>query len=252
MPIRLNDRLKQIASYIKKGESVCDVGTDHGFLPIYLFENNISEKIIMSDVSKGSIEKAVSDAKEELGDLNRIDARYGDGFDVLEPGEVDDIVIAGMGGLQILDIMTWDITKTLTYKKFIFQPRRDAAVLRKWLDINGFTIVEQVVVPENGRYSEIICCTSEMAASVNISFYDRKNTLEIFNGNPTEWVSYEYPETLKDPKNAGIDKKYFASELDKQKMITEKIRANSDSQNEMLEVFDKRIERLEYLCGKKN
>ena len=58
MTVRLNARLAQIASYIKPGESVCDVGTDHGYIPIYLAENKIADKIIMSDISRGSIAKA--------------------------------------------------------------------------------------------------------------------------------------------------------------------------------------------------
>ena len=71
MTVRLNARLAQIASYINPGESVCDVGTDHGYIPIYLAENKIADKIIMSDVSRGSLAKAIADAKDELEDLSK-------------------------------------------------------------------------------------------------------------------------------------------------------------------------------------
>lgn len=252
MPIKLNARLSRIASYIKSGESVCDIGTDHGYLPIYLAENNASGKIIMSDVSRGSLNKAVADAKESLEDPGVVDARLGDGLDVLSPGEVDDIVIAGMGGLEILDILSWDISKTLTYRKYIFQPRRDAALLRKWLEINRFTIIDQAVVPENGRYSEIICCTTEKASNINISFYRHMSMLAVFSGDPAEMAVYEYPEGLKDPSGKGVDKAYFKAECDKLKAIKDKIKTNSKSPDDALLLFEKRIERLEYLCRKKN
>ena len=252
MTVRLNARLSQIASYIEHGESVCDVGTDHGYLPIYLAENDITDKIIMSDISRGSLAKAKADAAEELDDAGDIDARLGNGFDVLEPEEVDDIVIAGMGGIQILDILSWDISKTLTYRKFIFQPRRDAATLRRWLQINGFTITDQVVVPENGRYSEIICCTQENASNVNISFYEHMTLLEAFDNDPEKLAAYEYPEDLRDPSGKNVDKDYFASELEKIKVIMGRIKTDSDSSGSVLELFEKRRERLENLCRKSN
>lgn len=252
MTVKLNARLSQIASYIKPGESVCDIGTDHGYIPIYLCQNNITDKIIMSDVSQGSLDKAVADAREELADPEKLDARHGDGLDVLEPGEVDDIVIAGMGGLEILDILSWDISKTLSFKKYIFQPRRDAALLRKWLEINNFTILDQVVVPENGRYSEIICCTTTGAANVNIYFYRHMSMLAAFSDDPAMMASYEYPESLRDPSNKGIDVQYFQAESEKYRNIKDKIRTNSKSPQDVLDLFEKRIERLVSLCKKKS
>lgn len=250
MTVKLNARLGQLASYIKNGESVCDVGTDHGYLPIYLAQNDITDKIIMSDVSRGSLDKAVADAGEELTDPGVLDARKGDGLDVLEPGEVDDVVIAGMGGLEILDILSWDISKTLTFSKFILQPRRDAALLRKWLEINRFTIIDQTVVPENGRYSEIICCTSKKASNVNIYFYRHMSMLAAFNDDPSVLAEYEYPDSLRDPSDKGVDRKYFQAECEKYRSIRDKIRTNSKSPSDVLDLFDKRIERLDSLCRK--
>ncbi len=251
MTIRLNARLRQIASYIGAGNSVCDVGTDHGFLPIYLAEQGGHDPLIMSDVSRGSLEKAVADAKDELPENEIPDARLGDGLDVLDPGEVDDVVIAGMGGIQILDILTWDFRKTLTYGRFIFQPRRDAALLRRWLEINKFTIIEQCIVPENGRYSEIIFVSSDGAEAVDIDFYERLPLLEAFDGDPDKLAEYEYPGDLKDPSGSGIDRQYFDAELKKTGMIIENIEQNSDAKD-VLALHHARMRRLEELCGKKN
>lgn len=252
MSVRLNARLSQIASYIRKGDSVCDVGTDHGFLPIWLKENEVSDRVIMSDVSRGSLDKAVRDAAEELDREDMPDARLGDGLDVLAPGEVDDIVIAGMGGIQIIDILSWDIAKTLTYSRFILQPRRDSALLRKWLAVNGFTLIDQTVVPENGRYSEIICCTSDGASPADVSLADRSTVQDLFDADPDGWMELEYPEDLRDPSGQGTDRKYFLSELEKTNYIIGNIKANSDAGSDMLRLLCKRRERLEKLCGKKN
>ena len=75
---------------------MADIGTDHGFLPFYLAENGISPKVILADISPGSLMKAKENSKYVSTDAE-IDFRLGDGLDVLSPGEVDVIVIAGLG-----------------------------------------------------------------------------------------------------------------------------------------------------------
>ena len=252
MAVRLSTRLAQIASYVRRGESVCDIGTDHGFIPIWLVQNGVTDRVIMSDVSRGSLDKAIKDAEDELGKDNIPDARLGDGLDVLTPGEADCVIIAGMGGIQILDILTWDISKTLTYSKYIFQPRRDAALLRKWLIINGFSISDQTVVPENGRYSEILCVDSENAHAGYISFYEHRSVLDMFNEDPEGWVSLEYPDDLRDPSGRGVVRDYFESEIVKAETIAKNIRENASGEEDMLTLLMRRIERLEKLCEEMN
>ena len=250
MTIKLSDRLRQIASFIEPGESVCDIGTDHGFLPIFLVQQGGHDPVIMSDVSSGSLDKAVADAKGLL-DADQIpDARLGDGLDVLAPGEVDDVVIAGMGGRQILDILSWDIVKTLTYRKYILQPRRDTALLRKWLEVNGFRTIGQYVAPENGRYSEIICVTSENAVSRDVYFYDRKKLAEVFD-DPDTLAMYEYPDDLIDSSGRGMDVRFFETELYKTRMIISGIEDHSNTYNAALDMHYGRLRRLEKLLAER-
>lgn len=251
MAVKLNARLRQIASYIGADDSVCDVGTDHGFIPIYLAEQGGHDPLIMSDVSRGSLDKAVADAKEMLPGGRMPEARLGDGLDVLSAGEVDDVIIAGMGGIQILDILTWDFMKTLTFSKYILQPRRDTALIRKWLEVNGFTIIEQSIVPENGRYSEIICVSSDGACAQDIDFYERETLFQIFDGNPDRLAEYEYPGGLNDSTGTDVEMQFYAGELAKFRMIAENISQNSGDKS-VLDVHTARIRRLEELCGKKN
>lgn len=248
MSVKLDDRLKLIASYVRKGDSVCDVGTDHGFIPIYLKEEGISDKVIMSDVSKGSLGKAKADAEMELGLLHGIDARLGDGLDVLEPGECDDVIIAGMGGLLIIDILSWDVTVTSSFRRFILQPRNNVGKLREWLDLAGFSVTDQVVVMENGHYCEILCC------DVTGSLTDPGLTYRsVYDKDPVKMALYDYPDGLNDPLGRGTDKKYFESELAKARRIKASILEHAaDAPASRIRELDVRIERLEELCLRVN
>ena len=103
--IRLTDRLQILADQIEKNETMADIGTDDGFLPIYLWENGISPNVIMADVSAGSLDKARCDAAALYPDM-AFDLRLGDGIQVLEKGEVDAVVLAGMGGILMTETLS--------------------------------------------------------------------------------------------------------------------------------------------------
>ena len=151
----LTDRLQMIADEVQKGETMADIGTDHGFLPLYLWENGISPSVIMCDISEPSLAKAKAAAGAyQFG--RELDFRAGDGLKVLKSGEVDAVVIAGMGGLLIHDILAADMEKTCSFSKYIFQPRNHAAHLRYWLVSNGFSIVKNQLVREGKFICEVI------------------------------------------------------------------------------------------------
>jgi len=161
--IKLSDRLQLIADRINEGETMADIGTDHGFLPIYLNVCGKSPRVIMADVSGPSLEKGRKNAYMMVRDvsmLDDIDFRVGDGLAVLDHGEVDVVVIAGMGGKLIRDIMAADMSLTKTIKKFIMQPRIGQGHLRKWLIENGFVIVAEDVVIEGDYIPEVITVVS--------------------------------------------------------------------------------------------
>lgn len=142
---------------------MADIGTDHGFLPIYLIENDISPSVIMTDVSRPSLMKG-SDNLDMLGaDRKRADFRVGDGISVLDSGETDVVVIAGMGGMLIRDIMSVDMEHTCSFRKYILQPRTRQGHLRKWLLENGFTIIHEDLVEEGRFIPEIITALSPQA-----------------------------------------------------------------------------------------
>jgi tRNA (adenine22-N1)-methyltransferase len=153
--IRLSHRLETIANYISKGETVADIGTDHGFLPISLWERGISPKVILSDVKEGPLEKARANIQKYFPD-NPFDIRLGSGLNTIGIGEVDAIVIAGMGGMLIADILAEDLEKTKSCQKIIMQPRNAQEKLRNWLLFNNFIIYDEVLVQEGKYICEII------------------------------------------------------------------------------------------------
>nr|WP_245522806.1 class I SAM-dependent methyltransferase [Thermoanaerobacter italicus] len=143
--MKLTERLRKIAEYIPHGSKVADIGTDHGFIPVYLIKSKIATYVVASDLNKGSLNKAVKEVqKRNLQSL--IDTRLGNGLHVLLPGEVDVVVIAGMGGILITKILEEgkDIAKTI--KKFLLQPMRDSAYLREYLIENGYKICDEELV----------------------------------------------------------------------------------------------------------
>ncbi|MBQ3321730.1 MAG: SAM-dependent methyltransferase [Firmicutes bacterium] len=155
----LTDRLQMIADEIKQGETMADIGTDHGFLPLYLWENGISPSVIMCDISEPSLAKAKAAAGAyQFG--RELDFRAGDGLKILKAGEVDAIVIAGMGGLLIRDILAADMEKTCSFRKYILQPRNNAAHLRYWLVSKRFEITKNQLVREGKFICEVITALS--------------------------------------------------------------------------------------------
>lgn len=155
--VKLSNRLQTIAERIKPSKTMADIGTDHGFLPIYLRETGQCHKVIMTDISLPSLEKAKKNAELCSGEIKEgIMLRAGDGLHVISPGEVSAVVIAGMGGRLIRDIMASDMNITRSVEKFVLQPRIGQGYLRKWLCLNGFIITEEDLVIEGDYIPEII------------------------------------------------------------------------------------------------
>ncbi len=170
--LQLSDRLAAIADFIFKGETVADIGTDHGLLPIFLFQQGISPKIILSDINSGPLDKARANLAAYAPEM-QADIRLGGGLDTLENGEVDTVVIAGMGGLLISSILEADPAKTRSFPKFILQPRNGQDKLRMWLSKEGYKIVSERLVRERHYICEIIVV--ETAVSMGIE--EREDTL---------------------------------------------------------------------------
>ena len=150
--IKLSNRLKKIAELVDFGATVIDVGTDHGYVPNFLCEKKISRDIIATDISKNSLEKSIELTKK-MGNEKFI-------RNILANGIVkenrDNIIIAGLGGIQISEIILNSIEISKSAKKLILQPMQKTNILRRELNNMGFEIIDEEIIFEDDRYFEII------------------------------------------------------------------------------------------------
>ena len=166
----LSLRLKTIAALVPVGARACDIGTDHGYLSIYLRKQNIAKTVIACDLNQ----KPLDTAKKNIEKLNadNITLRLCDGLHGIKRDEIDTVIIAGMGGNVISDILSrcpFDLDKDIT---FILQPTTSAEVLREFLCKNGFEIVSETPVFENEKlYSVMLVKYSGVIPEKDIGFY---------------------------------------------------------------------------------
>ena len=149
--MQLSQRLSSVASMVTAGNCLADVGTDHGYVPIYLYERNIIPHAIAMDVNKGPLERAALHIAES-GMKEAIETRLSDGLTALKPGEADSVVVAGMGGPLIIRILSAHPEITESLKELILQPQSEISEVRIWLYEQGYEIVEEHMVFEDGKY----------------------------------------------------------------------------------------------------
>lgn len=148
-------RLKCIANQIDLCHSVGDIGTDHGYIPIYLIKQGKCKIAIASDINQGPVEKArFNVAIENMETV--IQCRLGAGLSILKQGEVDSLIIAGMGGNLIRDIIEDDLEIFKSVNYAILQPVQNPEILRKYLLEKGFIIIDEDLCKDENKYYEII------------------------------------------------------------------------------------------------
>lgn len=153
--MKCSDRLQTVAEWIPPGATVADIGADHAHLLIHLV---LREKIIRGiagELNKGPYDNARFQV-ERAGLSDRIEVRRGDGLSVLKKGEVDAIVIAGMGGSLIAEILERGKEKLSGVRRLILQPNNGGEKVRQWLRENGWSPVGESLVEEGGILYEII------------------------------------------------------------------------------------------------
>lgn len=151
----LGSRLLALAKQISLGDRVADIGTDHGLIPVYLAKKGISNRVIATDVSVESLQKARDLVKKESLE-NIIETRVGFGLQVITPGEIDTIIIAGLGGILIRAILEEGIHVLKSASKVILQPMNNQKLVRRWLVAQGFAFRDEVLVKEGKYLYEIL------------------------------------------------------------------------------------------------
>ena len=231
--IKLSDRLKLIADKIEQGETMADIGTDHGFLPLYLFQSGKSPKVIMCDISGPSLDKA-REAFEQCGLADDAQFRLGDGLKVLKENEVDTVVIAGMGGLLITQILEGDPDKTASFRKYIFQPRNNSALLRRWLTAKGFEIDKNRLVREGKFICEII--TAFAPKTLKMSDFEPSGGL--LSENDPAW---DLPADITGAQK-GIERDMALLKMSQEMNKLEGLRKSRNVDEKEIETAEKRIE----------
>ena len=149
----MSKRLKTLCSLLEKAGSFADVGCDHGYCSLYMLENGLCEKVIFSDVSKGSLQKAETLLAKYV-ECGRATPVLGDGFFGVPPS-VEEVLIAGMGGSEIVSILSHE-TFGFIPKRFVFQPMHDAEKLRRYILANG-GYIDRDFTFEDGKFYDVIC-----------------------------------------------------------------------------------------------
>ncbi|MBO5321516.1 MAG: SAM-dependent methyltransferase [Clostridia bacterium] len=189
----LSLRLKTIFDLIPQNAKVCDIGCDHAFLSIELVKSGKAKSVIAADINEKPLKKAEENIKK--AGVENISLRLCDGLSKLEKGEADTVIIAGIGGEVIWGIISRGMeivaNKDTT---LILQPTTSPEFLRKNLYENGFEILSEAPVEENGKLYSVMRC--------------------VYSGEKAKREEYFYFSGLVDPKNP-IGKKYIEKQRDR-------------------------------------
>lgn len=225
--MELSLRLKTIASMVDKCECVADIGTDHGYIPIYLIKNEVCDRAIASDINKGPVEKAKFNVRiEDLQD--KVDCRLGAGLSTLKKGEAQGLVIAGMGGNLIRDIIEENIDIFKEAEFAILQPVQNPEVLREYIYSKGYKIIDEELCIDENKFYEIIKIK-----------YDN-------NAQSVDSIFYEVGEKLLS-KNHRLVKNFIEYKIERCEKIFNSIKDNTDLAQKRKAELKENIKRLEEL-----
>lgn len=216
--MELSVRLQAVADMVTEGTKVADVGTDHAYIPIYLVEHDKNPSAIAMDINRGPLKKAEENISSHNLE-NKIETRLSDGLKQLHLGEADSVVIAGMGGGLVVKIMEEGTLHKKYVKEWILQPQSEISKVRQYLNENGYCIVEENMVIDEGKFYPM---------------------MRVTEGTIEEYTQEElcYGKCLLKEKNP-ILKKFLEKEIDIKKEILEKLHQTKGGQ------VAKRIEEIE-------
>lgn len=147
----LDQRLRTAGQMIIPQRPVADIGTDHGHLPCYLIAGGLAPRVIATEWGDGPFRKA----RERIGESpwsDRIEVRQGNGLEVLQKGEVETVVIMGLGGDLIAAMLKWDWALTASFARLVLQPMTRAGVVRRLLAQQGWPLLSEQVARVNRRF----------------------------------------------------------------------------------------------------
>lgn len=180
--VSLSNRLNACAELVRRDSRLCDVGTDHGYVPAYLVQNKIIKSAVACDINEGPL----SSCRQLVTDLaldEKITCILSNGLENVDCNSVDDILIAGMGGELIADILSR--CKWASQKHIIINPMTHPEIARQWLYSNGFDIINDIIVNDGNHYYNVI--DAEYIGEVC-----QHDKIDYFIGNIKDFSKKEY------------------------------------------------------------
>lgn len=223
-------RLEEIINLVEDNSIVADIGTDHGIVPYELIKSNKAKKVIASDISEKSLDK-LREKLDYLDEPEKIILNVSDGLDNLNEYQVDTIIISGMGGNLIVDILNKNIDVAKSANCLILGANNSLSVLRKFLHDNSFEIIEEVDLFENDKYYQIIKI---------------KVGKQLFSND----YEYEFGKFLIDNKSENL-KQYIKQQIENKKTILSNIsEKDSDNVKNAIDNINIEIKELEKVLNK--
>lgn len=184
------DRLETITDLSRKFSSIADIGCDHGQVGVELIKNYGLEKIINTDISEKCLKKA-DELFKLAGITDFYDGRVGDGLNPLKKSEVECVIIAGMGGDLIVDILSDDIDKTLSFDNYIIQPMTNPDKVRKKFIELGYGIKKDLCVVEDKKFYFVIEFSLDLEKTKLDDYYYTKTLLRDSKDNYKLFLNHE-------------------------------------------------------------
>lgn len=152
----MNLRLNTLAKMVDPNSRLADIGTDHAYLPIELVKNGKIQYAIASDIAPGPLENARTDIAE-AGLTSQIETRLGSGLETVKHvDQIDTVVIAGMGGKLMTNILDAAWNRDYHFKTLVLEPNIGEAGVRNWLMMHNYQIVDEKLIAEAGHTYELI------------------------------------------------------------------------------------------------
>lgn len=153
--MQISERLKTVASFVTEGMKVADIGTDHAYVPIYLIKKKRIPSALAMDIGAGPLKRA-RDHIAEQGLTEKIEIRLSNGFSAFQKGDAQSVVIAGLGGELMIQILTLGKTVISEVSEFILSPHSEIHKVRIFLMEQGFSIEKETMLQEDGIYYTIL------------------------------------------------------------------------------------------------
>lgn len=153
--LKLSRRLTALAEWVPDGARFADIGTDHALLPVYLASSRRIRSAVAGDVHLGPVEAARRQVAS-AGLQDTISVRHGDGLSVLQPGEVDTVCIAGMGGSLMIRLLEDAGSLLDSVQTLVLSPHVAEDQVRNWLNRHDFVLAKERILYEDGEYYTLL------------------------------------------------------------------------------------------------